>query len=286
MKKCMNKIKFILKKFRRQAILFFSRIKRHDNNTIYMSFLNKEGYFLPYSSKAEIDERQLIMVSKGLSKWLLTKYTAPNIQMKETDTVIDCGAFVGGFTIAAANFGVQKIYSIDPSTKNFNCLELNVNHYSYKEIVSTINMGLSNEEGELRLNLSKSGCDDSFLKPDEGALNTFEVVKVITLSKLIKQYNIEVNNLYLKVEAEGLEPEIIYGLGEYRPRVITVDISPERDGKSPKEEIEIHLKELGYNVVCSHRCLYATKETDLSLVSNNTLNPPNHRSNTLSTSCQ
>jgi FkbM family methyltransferase len=253
----MNKIKEIFNIFRRKTLLFFAKVKSQDSSTIYLSFFNKKGYFLPYSSRFDIDNRQLIMVSKGLSNWLLKKYTMDDIQMKETDTVIDCGAFVGGFTIAAAKIGVQKIYSIDPSTKNFKCLELNIDHYNYKEKVSTLNMGLNSEEGELKLNLSKSGCDDSFLEPDEGALNTYETVKVTTLCKLIEKFNIDTNSLYLKVEAEGLEPEIIYGLGEYRPRVITVDISPERDGKSPKEEIETHLKGLGYKVIATHRCLYA-----------------------------
>jgi FkbM family methyltransferase len=238
--------------------LLRSRVKAHSSDIVFLSFRGKEGFYLPYASKYKIDRRQLFMVSRGLSSLLLAKYTSDEIKMKKTDTVIDCGAFVGGFTVAAAKCGVKKIYSIEPSTKNFKCLELNVARHNINEKVTLLNMGLGNEEGELKLNLSESGCDDSFLAPDEGDLNSFEKVRVTTLQKIIEDYSIDVSNLYLKVEAEGFEPEIVRGLGPLNPRVITVDVTPERDGLSPVKEIRAHLENKGYKIKETPRILFAT----------------------------
>ena len=62
-----------------------------------------------------------------------------------------------------------------------------------------MNIGLGNEVGKLKLNLSKSGCDDSFLTPDEGDLNTYETINVSTLSHIIEKFDIDTNNLFFPV---------------------------------------------------------------------------------------
>lgn len=234
-----------------------AKVNKINEQKLFLYFTGVSGFYLPYKSRFDIDWRQLVMVSKDLSKWLYQKYTTPKIQLKKTDTVIDCGAFVGGFSIAAAKFGIKKIYSIEPSLKNFDCLKSNVSHYNFEEIITPINIGLDFKPGKKKLNLSKSGCDDSFLEPDEGDLKSTEIVEVTTLQKLIDDYEINLDNLYLKVEAEGFEPEIIRGLGNYRPRVITVDITPERDGRSPEEEIKNILQKLDYEITITKRCLFA-----------------------------
>jgi hypothetical protein len=42
-------------------------------------------------------------------------------------------------------------------------------------------------------------------------------------SGLIKEYKANPEILYLKIEAEGFEPEVIYGLGNIILRLIVVD---------------------------------------------------------------
>ena len=247
----------IIESYKRFKLLKKAKISIINKNKLFLEFHNISGFYLPYGSKLNIDRRQLFMVSKDLSKWLLKKYTKDNVQLKKTDIVIDCGAFVGGFSIAAANFGVKTIYSIEPSSKNYDCLKSNITYYNYKNCITPLNVGLDSKEGELKLNLSKSGCDDSFLKPDEGDLNSFEIVKTTTLKNIIEEYEINPKNLYLKVEAEGFEPEVILGLKNYTPRVIVVDISSERDGLSPIKEIESHLQNIGYVTENTKKCLFA-----------------------------
>ena len=79
----------------------------------------------------------------------------------------------------------------------------------------------------------------------------------IAAKAAVEQAGIEASNLYLKVEAEGLEPEIIRGLGELKPRVIVVDVTPERNGASPRNLIKEILKDKGYSFKDTKRCLFA-----------------------------
>lgn len=220
-----------------------------------------EPTFFPYDSRFKFDYRQLHNHGKGYFDYLAKKYTAESFTISATDTVIDCGAFVGGFTVAAARAGAAKVISVEPSSRNYQCLNLNVANQGLTRKVTTINKGLGSKPGLMKLNLSSSGCDDSLLEPDEGATGQTEEVQITTLAGLIEEYSISPENLFLKVEAEGFEPEIIQGLGAFTPRVITVDITPERDGESPLEVIRELLAQKGYRrMEATSRCLFASLE--------------------------
>lgn len=217
---------------------------------------NNIGYFFPYHSLRSTDRRQLSNLRKGFHEHLFKKYCEGNIQILKSDIVVDCGAFVGGFSVAAVLAGARKVISIEPSRKNFTCLRLNLALYGIESALP-LNIGLGSAPGTAKLNLSASGCDDSILEPDEGDLHTSEDIEIDTVERLIARHGIESEDLYLKVEAEGFEPEIIDGLGTVRPRVIVVDVTPERGGESPRESIHEKLRALGYNSFKNtERCLF------------------------------
>lgn len=226
------------------------------NNTI-----SNTGYFLPYQNLEESDYRQLYILRNGFHDHLLKKYTAADFQIQNTDTVIDCGAFVGGFSVAARLSGAKRVISIEPSSKNFRCLKLNLSMHTQPN-PEALNMGLGAKPTTAKLNLSSSGCDDSILDPDEGALHTSEDIQIETVENLVKNLEINPADLFLKVEAEGYEPEIIDGLGDVRPRLIVVDVTPERDGESPRNLIQSKLERLGYsNFLQTDRCLFALRQS-------------------------
>ena len=234
-------------------------IQVKSNATLLKNKDNNVCYFLPYPSLKSTDDRQLNILAHGFDEHLLKKYTHKEVSIKDSDVVIDCGAFAGGFTVAAAKAGAKEIISIEPSSSNFQCLELNLQLHSVNN-AETVNIALGKEPGVGQLNLARSGCDNSILAPDKNALGVSETVKINTLENIILEYHINPDNLYLKVEAEGFEPEILKGLGKIRPRVIVVDVTPERDGESPRDEIELILSSYGYKTF-KHtlRCLFATK---------------------------
>lgn len=230
-------------------------LKQHDDETLFLSYHEKNGFYYPY-----IDNRIENMSRNGpFDKWLLEKYSGGDLQILPTDTVIDCGAFVGAFSIAAYKKNAQRIFSVEPSTRNFKCLNLNIQHYNAENKITPVNIGLGNKCTKLKLNLSELSCENSFLKCDQGATGKTEMVDVKTLDVFIEENKIDVNNLYLKVEAEGFEPEIVQGLGDNRPRVIVVDVTPERNMESPRVEIENKLKQMGYGIYNTHRCLFGLK---------------------------
>lgn len=236
------------------------KIIRKKDDVLFLSYHEENGFYFPYSDSNNIDGRMLKASRLGpFDNWLLKKYTKGKATILKTDTVIDCGAFVGAFSIAAFKKGVKRVYSIEPSSSNFKCVNLNINHYNAREIIKPYNIGLGNSNTYLDLNISTEGCEHSFLKCDRGSTNKTEKVEVQTLERFISDHNIDSSNLYLKVEAEGFEPEIVTGLKDCQPRVIAVDITPERNGKSPTAQIETALKSK-YNIQYSSRCLFAVKK--------------------------
>ena len=234
-------------------------VKQNNNESLFLSFHGNNGFFFPYSSEIEIDGRMIVMSKYGpFDEWLLKKYTTPKIKMLPTDVVIDCGAFVGAFSIAAFKQNVKKVFSVEPSSKNFKCTNLNIMHYKASDAITSFNLGFGNKNAELKLNISKQSCEDSFLKCDMGETGKTEPVSVLTLDTFIKENNIKPNNLYLKIEAEGFELEIIQGLTLYKPRVIVIDVTEERNGDSPRHDISKILINSGYNIFHTDRCVFAT----------------------------
>mgnify|MGYP001585695765 CR=1 FL=1 len=252
--------------FKHAFFLALTKVEKKDSSTSYaFNRISKAGFFFPYIGWLNFDYRQLHNLHYGYSSCLLKKYTNEKAKalIKPSDTVIDCGAFVGGFSVAAMQCNAERLISIEPSSKNYECLKLNIEAKKSKDVeIITLKMGLGQAKGSSKLNLSKSGCDDSFLTPDEGDLHTTEDVEIETIQNLIAEYSIDPKHLFLKVEAEGFEPEIIEGIGSVKPRVIAVDVTPERDNESPRELISGILKTKGYeHIYHTDRCLFATTST-------------------------
>jgi FkbM family methyltransferase len=234
--------------------------KNIDDEVSYIKNLrNNIGYFFPYSRPLDVDQRQLWILNNGFHHHYMKKYSEQDVSIHPGDTVVDCGAFVGGFSVAAACAGASNVISIEPSQKNFRCLKLNLALYGIHR-ATPLNIALGNTCSIAKLNLSKSGCDDSLTDPDEGALNITQDVQIETITSLVDSMKISSENLYFKVEAEGFEPEVIDGLGACRPKVVVVDVTPERWGESPRESVFLKLKALGYKTfINKERCLFAVR---------------------------
>lgn len=229
----------------------------YEDGTQFLSYHENRGYYFPF-----IDQRMDHMSKYGpFDVWLTGKYMTDDVFVREGDTVIDCGSFVGAFSVASCISGAERVYAIEPSSKNFLCLNKNIQHYGAEDVITPVNMGLGNKKATLRLNLSSMSCEDSFLKCDEGATGEYEEVEVNTLESFISDKNIDPTNLYVKIEAEGFEPEIVQGLVSVMPRVVVVDVTPERNGGSPRETIRDILKDIGYSkFIDTDRCLFGVVE--------------------------
>ena len=225
----------------------------YEDGTQFLSYHENHGYYFPF-----IDHRMDHMSKHGpFDQWLLKKYMHESVVPMDDYIVIDCGSFVGAFSVGSVVNGAEKVYAIEPSSRNYGCLIKNIDHFGMEEYIQPVNIGLGSKPDKLRLNLSSMSCEDSFLKCDEGATGEYEEVEVKTLETFIEENKIDTSKLYIKIEAEGFEPEIVRGIGEARPHVVVVDVTPERNGKSPREEIKAIMTERGYTTLDTDRCLFS-----------------------------
>lgn len=170
-------------------------------------------------------------------------YDSEIISIEKGDTVIDVGAFIGETTIPVASCA-NEVYSIEPSPRSFACLERNV-----KDIdnVAVLNTAVWSESGVISFQIGDDVTDNSVLAPDEGVTEKTVTVRAKTIEEISDQMGID-SIEYMKIEAEGAEPEIIEGFGALRPDKVAVNCDPERDGTSTKSEVIQKLTAMGYEI--------------------------------------
>lgn len=178
----------------------------------------------------------------GYEEWLRRKYALPGfVSVQPGDTVVDCGAYVGGFTLSAARVA-GEVHLFEPSHTNFEAARLNL---SAVQNVALNQVGLYSEDTTTYLNLSASSVEHSLITPDDGQVHSRQPVTLSRLDSYCSSNGIGQLD-FLKVEAEGVEPEVIQGLGALRPTKCAIDVSPERDGLSPAAELTRALESQGY----------------------------------------
>jgi hypothetical protein len=64
----------------------------------------------------------------------------------------------------------------------------------------------------------------------------------------------------VKIEAEGVELEVFGGLDDLRPRKLSIDVSPERNGESPANEFRERLAPMGYEIRQRAHAMFAKLE--------------------------
>ncbi len=181
-------------------------------------------------------------ISFGYEDWLRRKYSMPGfVEVLDGDIVIDCGGYVGGFALSASRLA-SKVYVFEPAPLNVECARHNLEVYGNTTIVEA---GLYRESGDMTLNLSSSGVEHSLLSPDKGKTGLTQSIPVWSLKDFCKLNDVPAPD-FVKIEAEGVELEVWEGLADLRPSRIAIDVSPERDGKSPAEEFKLRLTEAGY----------------------------------------
>ena len=165
---------------------------------------------------------------KNRSENLNTDYFLDQINFRNGDTIIDCGANVGDFSLY---FNYKKIniryFGYEPSPSEYLCLKENLyNHYTH-------NIALWNKKSVLDFYVSSQNADSSLIEP-----HSYEkIIKVKTerLDNLFKNTKIRL----LKLEAEGAEPEILLGAKSILHEInyISADLGFER-GKMQESTFE------------------------------------------------
>lgn len=143
--------------------------------------------------------------------FLQSEYFASGFEIKGNDVVIDIGAHIGFFSIYAASKAKNgKVYAFEPAPDNLEMLRKNIELNKLNN-VKIVNAAIAAEEG----------VRDFILYPRSHAANSFvysateekNIIKVATvnLGKFVERENI--NRIdFLKIDSEGAEYEILFGL--------------------------------------------------------------------------
>ena len=186
-------------------------------------FFVRDNYSKRFFSQFERGVFLYIGGTKKRGKILFNKYCLENIQFKNSDVVIDCGANQGDLYLALSEYILpQSYYAIEPSPAEFKCLELSL--YSGENL---FNLALAEKNGYMDFYISSAGADSSLIKP-----SSYEEkikIKSINLETFFNDQKIK-NCKLLKLEAE--QPD-------------TAGMSAPERNKQDQAILESFLKHLG-----------------------------------------
>lgn len=207
----------------------FYKLKKSDNffsfdkqNNLYKAS-NQEYNRYFYPKKRGLTSYAIEGIAKR-GKSLGKYYLLDKIQFNDDDNIVDCGANLGDLEIYFKENKKNINYiAFEPSPIEFKCLKKNLILKNSK----CFNYGLFDKEEELKFYISSEDGDSSFFEPPSHTkiIN----VKSIRLDSIYKNLEIDIIKL-LKLEAEGAEPEILYGCKNILSKIeyISADVGFER----------------------------------------------------------
>lgn len=190
-------------------------------------------------------QKRLALYKHGImhrQNWILRDYRLPENLIRENDVVIDIGANAGELGIwTLRNRGQYIAFEPDPSA----FLAMSNNTPTGK----IFDVALSDENGSVDFYLNTAEADSSLFPPDR--IQDTITVRKVTLDSFFEEIGSPSTIRLLKVEAEGMEPEVLTGaintLGavEY----VAVDAGPERGGENTVPGVFNILSSAGFEVI-------------------------------------
>lgn len=213
--------------------LNISNLKYDKKKGLYR-FSDSEDDTIYYTVPARIN-RFKFGIDKRLSV-LANQYLIGDIIFNENDIIVDVGANIGEFSLHLCRKYNLTSICIEPEKNEFNCLLENLSNYKFK----AFNLALWHEKTTMTLYQKNKTSDSSLLEIDNYTNKI--TVQTTTLDFLIEDIGDQSNIKLIKLEAEGVEPEILMGSEKTltRTEYITVDIGPERGLKKDTTLIPVN----------------------------------------------
>ncbi|MEH0294211.1 FkbM family methyltransferase [Agrobacterium sp. CCNWLW71] len=213
-----------------------------------LHFKNVDGVYsnlLPAHKVFVAHERRLNLYKNGLDsriRQLLWDYRIEETILRPGDVIVDVGANNGEFGIWATERGA-RYFGFEPDPVAFAALKRNVSTQQVFECA------LSNTEEIQSFFLATSEADSSLFKP-QNATNEIKV-KTLKFDTIASTFIKEPFIRLLKVEAEGMEPEVLQGAADniHRVEYVAVDAGPERGGESTAVSVLNFLHERNFEIL-------------------------------------
>ena len=213
---------FILNKFNKQ--LFCSLVNRIGYTKEKIKFENQNYYIENNNNKIFYPKDRLNRIFIGFEKRLnilAETYGLNEVSFQKGDTFLDCGANIGEvyFAISKIEKNIDYI-AFEPDIEAFNFLKRNCDN---KKNVILNNFALSNNNGTSELFIDSDGANSSLF-------NFGTDKKTVVNTKRLDSIKFEKKIKFLKIDAEGFEPEVLYGAKQIFDLIefVSVDYGGER----------------------------------------------------------
>lgn len=175
-------------------------LRRSENGWCLHDIRSRNRFYFPQlQSHALHTDRHIEFLEK-------TYFSGNGVRVEPGDIVFDVGAYIGVTSRVAAR-NAEHVFAIEPSPRARASLAKNTEEYENIEIISC---AVSDENSELELQFGNDITDDSLIDPDDGGSGETVTVPVKTIEQLANDLDVPTID-FLKVEAEGLEPEVVRG---------------------------------------------------------------------------
>ncbi|MXW13950.1 MAG: FkbM family methyltransferase [Rhodothermaceae bacterium] len=177
----------------------------------------------------------------------------------EIGCVLDVGASTGGYGVELRSTGYdQRIISFEPSSDAFRVLEARA---SRDALWDTVQLALGKESGEATLNLSNNLESNSILRIKDRHTAAYpqakyvgqEVIAVDTLDHVFDRYCTTDTPIFLKIDAQGYEHQVLLGadasLARIRGVQVELSLEPMDENETPFLEVITHLQAHGFNLM-------------------------------------
>jgi len=180
-------------------------------------------------------------------------------ELEEGMVILDLGANIGFYVLLEAQIvgSKGKVYAVEPSPRNFELLNRNIELNGVKDIVETFNIGASNQKGKEKFYLSPCSNLSTFIPRSYRSAGRTEPinskcleVEVTDLSSFVKDKR---TVDFMRMDIEGYEVEVFEGMqealkkGNFSPKIVFECHFPKYDDKlhSMRRQLE-KLFEFGY----------------------------------------
>lgn len=194
------------------------------------------GFFTkeyPDNKVIHFSNKRILRVIRGVDyqfSKILDDYCVGDNEIKNGDTVVDCGANVGEFYLALNQIGLKvKYFAFEPDVEPYSCLEKNIK----SDNCLLYNFGLSDKNEEKTFYIGSESGDSS--------LENFGTENQITINTK-RLDSLEFKKIdFLKIDAEGHELEVLKGSVEHLKfiKYISVDYGMEKGLSQDSTIVEV-----------------------------------------------
>ena len=148
--------------------------------------------------------------------------------------VIDIGANIGEFSLNFTSVPQIEVYAFEPDVQAMKALRLN----DVENKINKFELVAADKNGTIDFFMSSFHADSSIIAPTDFT----HVIsrKAVRLADWIVETVRHDKRLFIKIDAEGAEPEVLRGLMGINPQriaYISVDVGPERSNERTEEEV-------------------------------------------------